>query len=115
MDQSTQLVMILDTIAEEIGELGATIDQLQAMLSPAIATIVEDADYVRHLQAFDLASQRLSGLAAFMTSLNAAIPHHYVVNSSSALGEIKLSALASRLTGRDEAPADVTSGELDLF
>ncbi|GAB0114402.1 hypothetical protein [Acidisoma sp. C75] len=115
MDQSTQLVMIMDTIAGEISELGTTIDRLQAMLSPALSTIAEDAEYVRHVQAFDLASQRLNALATFMSSLNTAIPHHYVVNSSSALNEVKLSALARRLTGREEVPPDLSSGELDLF
>jgi RNA processing factor Prp31 len=115
MDQSTQLVKILDTIAEEINELGTTIDELQAMLSPALSTIASDADYIRHVQAFDLASQRLNALSTFMSSLNGAIPHHYVVNSSSALSEVKLSALAQRLTGQAHTAQEHISGELDLF
>lgn len=115
MPDSTQLVAILEAIAEEVGELGATIDRLQTMLSPALFEIATNADYVRNVQTLDLTSQRLSAISTFLFSLNLAVPTDCVVNSSSALSEVKLAALAHRLAGDEADPNEQVSGEIDLF
>ena len=103
MDDSTQLVAILEAIAEEVGELGATIDRLQTMLSPALFEIATNADYVRNVQTLDLTSQRLNAISTFLFSLNLAVPADCLVNSSSALNEVKLAALAHRLAGEERS------------
>ncbi|HEX3984833.1 MAG TPA: hypothetical protein VHX12_14145 [Acidisoma sp.] len=115
MDSSTQLVSILEAIAEELGELGITIDRLQTMLSPALFEIANNSDYVRNVQTLDLMSQRLGAISAFMSTLNMSVPTECFVNSSSALQEVKLSALAQRLMGEDADPNEQSSGDLDLF
>lgn len=115
MDQTTQLVPILDAIATELGELGVTIDRLQTMLSPALFEIANNGDYVRNVQTLDLMSQRLSAISSFMISLNHSIPASCFVNSSSALREVKLSELAQRLMGEEADPDQQMSGDLDLF
>jgi hypothetical protein len=115
MDKPTQLVSILDAIAEELADLGVEIDQLQTTLSPALFEIAKNADYVRNVQTLDLMSQRLTAISAFVFSLNLCIPDDCVVNSSSALNEVKLSALAQRLTGTEPVTAYAAAGELDLF
>jgi hypothetical protein len=43
------------------------------------------------------------------------VPTECFVNSSSALQEVKLSALAQRLMGEDADPNEQSSGDLDLF
>jgi len=43
------------------------------------------------------------------------IPATCLVNSSSALSEVKLSALAQRLIGAEQAPIYGDSGDVDLF
>ncbi|WP_419759421.1 hypothetical protein [Acidisoma sp.] len=116
MNHSTPLVNILDAIAEEISDLGIELDELQTTLSPAMYEIAKNADYVRNVQTLDLMSQRLTAISAFVFSLNLSIPETCLVNSSSALSEVKLSALAQRLTGSEEQmPAYCDSGDVDLF
>ena len=115
MDRSTQLVAILEAIAEELGGLGLAIEQLQVMLSPALFEIATNSDYVRNVQTLDLMSQRLNAISSFMFSLNLSIPPACVVNSSPALDDVKLSALARHLMGAEEDPQEQQSGDLDLF
>ena len=115
MDNPTQLVTILDAIAEELSDLGLELDDLQTLLSPAMFEIAKNSDYVRNVQTLDLMSQRLAAISAFVFSLNLSIPSHCTVNSSPALDEVKLSALALRLTGTEHVPAYQASGDLDLF
>ncbi|MBW4023931.1 MAG: hypothetical protein HIU92_12485 [Proteobacteria bacterium] len=115
MDNPTRLVTILDAIAEELGDLGVELDDLQTTLSPAMFEIAKNADYVRNVQTLDLMSQRLSAISAFVFSLNLSIPRNCTVNSSPALDEVKLSALVLRLTGTEQVAAHQSSGDLDLF
>jgi hypothetical protein len=115
MDNQTQLVTLLDAIAEELADLGVALDQLQTTLSPALFAIAKNADYVRNVQTLDLMSQRLTAISAFVFSLNMSIPDDCLVNSASALNEVKLSALAQRLTGAEEVASQEAAGELDLF
>lgn len=115
MDDPTPLVTILDAVAEELADLGVELDALQTMLSPAMFEIAKNADYVKNVQTLDLMSQRLAAISAFVFSLNLSIPTHCTVNSASALDEVKLSALALRLTGSEHVPAYQSSGDLDLF
>jgi hypothetical protein len=115
MNNPTPLVGILDAIAEELSDLGSELDELQTTLSPAMYEIAKNADYVRNVQTLDLMSQRISAISAFVFSLNLSVPASCMVNSASALSEIKLSALAQRLMGADHVPAYSGSGDLDLF
>jgi hypothetical protein len=115
MDDTTQLVAIMEAIAKELGELGATIDRLQTMLSPALFEIATNSDYVRNVQTLDLTSQRLNEMSSFIFTLNHAVPRDCLVNSSSALSEVKLAALAHRLMGEEADPNEQASGEIDLF
>lgn len=115
MDQTTQLVPILNAIATELGELGVTIEKLQTLLSPALYEIATNDDYVRNVQTLDLMSQRLGAISSFMTSLNQTVPENCFVNSSSALQEVKLAELAHRLMGEELDPNQQPSGEIDLF
>ena len=115
MDNPTQLVTLLDAVAEEIADLGTELDNLQTLLSPAMFEIAKNADYVKNVQTLDLMSQRLAAISAFVFSLNMSIPETCVVNSSSALEEVKLSALVERLTSVHHGPALQASGDLDLF
>jgi hypothetical protein len=115
MDKPRQLVSLLDSIAEELADLGVAIEQLQTTLSPAIFEIAKNPVYVRNVQTLDLLSQRLTAISAFVFSLNLSIPGDCVVNSASALNEVKLSALVDRLTGAEPTTAYASAGEVDLF
>jgi hypothetical protein len=115
MNPQTPLVSILEAIAEELSDLGTELDELQTTLSPAMFEIAKNADYVRNVQTLDLMSQRLAAISAFVFSLNLSVPISCLVNSSSALSEVKLSALAQRLMGSEHEPAYGDSGDLDLF
>jgi hypothetical protein len=115
MNQSTPLVDILEAIAEELSDLGVELDELQITLSPAMYEIAKNADYVRNVQTLDLMSQRLTAISTFVFSLNLSVPGSCLVNSSSALNGVKLSALAQRLMGAEHVPAYGDSGDVDLF
>ena len=115
MNHSTPLVSILDAIAGELSNLGNELDALQTTLSPAMLEIAKRADYVRNVQTLDLMSQRLAAISTFVFSLNLSIPGSCLVNSSYALSEVKLSALAQRLMGLEPEPVFGSSGEVDLF
>jgi hypothetical protein len=115
MNPETPLVSILDAIAEELSDLGVELDELQTTLSPAMFEIAKNADYVKNVQTLDLMSQRISAISAFVYSLNLSVPGNCLVNSSSALSEVKLAALAQRLMGAEHVPAYGDSGDLDLF
>ncbi len=115
MNPATPLVTILDAIAVELSDLGTELDELQTALSPAMYEIAKNNAYVRYVQTLDLMSQRLAAMSAFVFSLNLSVPPSCLVNSSSALSEVKLSALAQRLTGAERVPAYGAAGDVDLF
>jgi hypothetical protein len=115
MNHQTPLVSILDVIAEEISDLGNELDELQTTLSPAMYEIAKNHDYVTNVQTLDLMSQRLAAISAFVFSLNLSVPETCLVNTSSALSEVKLSALAKRLMGVENMPVFCDSGDVDLF
>ena len=115
MNDSTPLVTILDAIAEELADLGIELDELQTTLSPAMYEIAKNRDYVKNVQTLDLMSQRITAISAFVFSLNLSVPDSCLVNSSTALRAVKLSALAQRLTGTEQEPVFSESGDVDLF
>jgi hypothetical protein len=115
MDRARPLVSIIEAIAEELGDLGMSIDRLQTTLSPMLFEIARSNDYVRDVQMLDLISQRLGAMSSFMLSLNMAISPSCFVNSSAALRDLKLAALAERLTGAETDPNRQLAGDLDLF
>jgi hypothetical protein len=115
MRNQTPLTSILDVIAEELSDLGMELEELQTTLSPAMYEIAKNADYVRNVQTLDLMSQRLAAISAFVFSLNLSVPGSCLVNSSSALSEVKPSALAQRLMGAEIEPIYCDAGDVDLF
>ena len=115
MNRPTPLVSILDVIAEELADLGNELDELQTTLSPAMFEIAKNHDYVTNVQTLDLMSQRLAAISGFVFSLNLSIPGNCLVNSSSALSEVKLSALAQRLMGTEPVSDFRETGDVDLF
>jgi len=104
--------------AMEVADLAHLGDRLQGVIAILSASSARpDPNMVMEAQAADLMSQRLTGLAAFLTALAEAAPATAVVDIYDAVMDLTLAEQARRLSGPGHAPAPaaVEGGELMLF
>lgn len=110
----TPLHLLLAAIGDECGELGRLVDDLQLSLSPAMAILLQNPACHFDLQALDMLSQCLAGLAGYAGALSRAAPEDIWLDSGPALACISVASLQQRLQGHQQSSA-FSSGELDLF
>lgn len=89
----------LGLIAQEVTDLAAIGDQLQALIARLVATAADtDPAAVIEAQAADLLSQRLAGLAAFLRALAATSPTDIAADIDNAVRVLTLAEQARRLS-----------------
>jgi hypothetical protein len=104
--------------AMEVADLAHMGDRLQGVIAILSASSGRpDPSLVMEAQAADLMSQRLTGLAAFLTALAEAAPATAIIDIYDAVMDLTLAEQARRLSGpgRAPAPAAAEGGELMLF
>lgn len=89
--------------------LQSSIARLTANLGPP------DSGFLTEVQAVDLLSQRLEGMAAFLRVLAASAPINVTTDVHAAVMGLTLAEQARRLSGAHAPTADVAGGELQLF
>jgi hypothetical protein len=109
------LAGVLGAVGEELRDLGAALERLQAAFSPLLLQAAQDPAQHRNAQALDLLTQRLQALAGFIQSLEAQIPPAWRLDLDAPLGQITLSDLAARLTGQLPADPGEASGLFEMF
>jgi hypothetical protein len=105
--------------ALEVADLAHMGDRLQGVIAILSASSGRpDPSLVVEAQAADLMSQRLTGLAAFLTALANAAPDTAVIDIYDAVMDLTLAEQARRLSGPGRAPTPAPAtegGELMLF
>ena len=107
----------LGRAAAELGDMAQTSERLQAVIAELMArTGPKSVGLIADCQLADLLSQRLVGLAVFVTALAAVAPQNVPIDALDALQDVTLSGQARRLLGLGAAAeADDQAGELALF
>jgi hypothetical protein len=105
----------LDLVAQEAHDLVNLGDQIQGVISRLVgAALPSDPTLLVDAQAADLLSQRLSGLATFVTALAEAAPAGLAADIEAAIRSLTLAEQARRLSGPSLSPPPDT-GEVMTF
>jgi hypothetical protein len=110
----------LQLAAIELADLARLSDRLQKSVARLTADLgPPDAAFLTDVQAMDLLSQRLDGMAAFLRVLAASAPTHVKTDVHAAVMGLTLAEQARRLSGAQAEPAEPAEaaevGELQLF
>lgn len=100
---------LLDRLAREIGGLAQTAREMPIPMG------LSDAEAIVAAQKQDLLEQTLDDLSLFLRASAESVCSSAQTDMGPALGTLRLSALAARLAGGEQVPADETGGDLDLF
>jgi hypothetical protein len=106
--------------AVEIADLAGLADGLQGVIARLAAQAgCADAELLSEAQAADLLSQRLTGMAAFLSALASAAPEGVTTDVQAAVIDLTVAEQARRLSGPPPAVAAQTllalSGDVTLF
>ena len=107
----------LGLAAIELADLARLSDRLQSSVARLTADLgPPDSGFLTEVQAIDLLSQRLEGMAAFLRVLAASAPTHVMTDVHAAVMGLTLAEQARRLSGAPAQPAEpADDGELQLF
>lgn len=106
-----QLAAVLAAVADEMQELAGLAEALQDGIGSL--PIAFDDLAMEQIQALDMMTQRLSGLAGFLAGLASTIPDKVQAGIGDALQAMPLADMQSRLASRPVAAAE--AGALELF
>lgn len=103
--------------AIELADLARLSDRLQSSVARLTADLgPPDSGFLTEVQAIDLLSQRLDGMAAFLRVLAASAPTHVTTDVHAAVMGLTLAEQARRLSGAPAQAAEpADDGELQLF
>ena len=113
-----RLAAILEAVGQEVARLGQVASDLQEVLSPLACAFGKDGQTAEDIQALDLLSQHLCGVADFLGALVPTLPIEWTADAAAAARTLTLSSLAQRLSCPpcDFHPAEgEVVGALDLF
>ena len=113
-----RLAVILEAVGREVARLGQAASDLQEVLSPLARAFGKGGRNVEDIQALDLISQHLYGVANFLGALAPTLPIAWAGDAVAAARAVTLSSLAQRLSCPpcDFHPAEgEVVGELELF
>jgi hypothetical protein len=107
----------LGLAAIELADLARLSDRLQRSIARLTADLgPPDSGFLTEVQAVDLLSQRLDGMAAFLRVLAAAAPTNVTTDVHAAVMGLTLAEQARRLSGPNAPQAEAGDcGELQLF
>jgi hypothetical protein len=107
----------LGLAAVELADLARLSDRLQQSVARLTADLgPPDSGFLTEVQAIDLLSQRLDGMAAFLRVLAASAPTNVMTDVHAAVMGLTLAEQARRLSGAHPQPAEpADDGELQLF
>lgn len=103
--------------AIELADLARLSDRLQGSIARLTADLgPPDSGFLTEVQAVDLLSQRLEGMAAFLRVLAATAPQDVTTDVHAAVMGLTLAEQARRLSGAlPDAETPASGGELQLF
>jgi len=110
----------LSLAAQELSDLARMGDDLQGVVARLAAQAgCRDAELMAEAQAVDMLSQRLTGMAAFLSALASAAPQGVTTDVHAAVMDLTLAEQARRLSGPPPEVATQTllalSGDVTLF
>ena len=113
-----ELGRILRAVGEEVADLGKMACGLQESLSPSEFGPGWGRAALDRLQALDILTQRLDGIAGFLHALAPTLPADWLCDATRAAEAMTLADLARRLTCANPNTLSEPSGaagELELF
>jgi len=110
----------LSLAAQELSDLARMGDDLQGVVARLAAQAgCRDAELMAEAQAVDMLSQRLTGMAAFLSALASAAPQGVTTDVHAAVMDLTVAEQARRLSGPPPQVAAQTllalSGDVTLF
>ena len=115
----TPVTEILGKVAEELRQAAVLIEQMPICGEHARQGIgADDSDYLRAMQGLDHSSQRLAGLADFLSALADRAPAHWHMDTHLASQVVTLAELAQRLRltaeGQQQS-GSASNGDCEFF
>lgn len=115
---SQPIVDILARVADELQDLAISVDGLHCLVVDIDERYAaQRRNFTESAQAIDIVEQRLSSLSHFLRELVELMPAHWEVDGEAATRNLKLSALAARLSKNESAQRLAThaAGEFEFF
>ncbi len=109
---------ILRAVCREVADAGQSACGLQDTLGCFVPALGQQDRAVEAVQALDLLTQQLQGVAAFLDALAPTLPTGWVGDAAAAAQAVTMSDLAHRLGRPHDSPCRMGSedaGALDLF
>ncbi len=110
---------ILTRVAAELSDCAGRVEELHCLVERLNASSGQNRNGLLHsAQSIDIVEQCLSDLARFVEELSALTPQHWSVESQVAARNLKLAALAHRLSNcepQEAACAQHAAGEFEFF
>lgn len=109
---------ILRAVCREVADAGQSACGLQETLSCFVPAPGQQDRAVEALQAFDLLTQQLQGVAAFLDALAPTLPAVWMGDAAAAAEAVTMSDLARRLGCPHDGPLHAEGGDagaLELF
>jgi hypothetical protein len=112
------IVDILSRVAVELTDLAGSVERLHSLVETIDHNCaVQRSAYFHTAQSIDIAEQRLASLSHFITELVELIPPDWEILGHAAARNLKLTALATRLSNKEalELVATHAAGESEFF
>lgn len=105
----TPMPDLLNVVSEELNHLAAAVERLHDVVElPGVKESLKDARCFNVLQGIDHVTQNLVGLSDFLTTLTAAIPGEWAIDTGQACDVVLIASLSERLR-RPAAPRAASS------
>ncbi len=114
-EETIRLKSLLQAFEAELYDLARLAESAQSTLSNALLHAAGDADCHREAQMLDLLTQRLYGMAGFLTTLAPGIPPVWQVDTTEAVKTVSLRHLADRLNGVQVVNLQHDIGKVEMF
>lgn len=113
----TPMPALLSVVGEELHHLAAAVERLHTIVElPGVKESLRDAHCFGVVQGIDHVTQNLAGLSEFLSTLAAAIPDEWALDTTAACDTVLVASLSERLK-RPTSPRPVSSGfdECEFF
>jgi hypothetical protein len=108
---------VLNAVSEELHHLAVAVERLHDIVElPGVRDSLRCATSLNVLQGIDHVTQNLTGLSDFLTTLSAAVPEDWTLDTTAACDVVTIASLSERLKRPDAPrPAHSANDECEFF
>jgi hypothetical protein len=113
----TPMPTVLNVVGEELDHLAAAVERLHDIVElPGLKEALRHAHCLNVIQGIDHVTQNLAGLSDFLTTLAAAVPNDWSLDTREACDVVLIASLSERLRRPDKGrPASPDSDDCEFF